>query len=138
MTRPHHYLDVFRRREHSIGADLRRLPQARDFAERAAAEFGFDADACYQVKLALNEAVTNAIQHGSRSPADPVRIVASEESGRLVFDVLDTGRFVPRRVGGDDMAENGRGLEFMRLVMDDVDVRVRSGGTHLRLAKRLG
>ncbi len=53
------------RREHSISADLARLKEARDFAERAALEFGLPSDVCYQVKLALSEAVTNAIQHGS-------------------------------------------------------------------------
>ena len=42
----------------------------------------------------MSEAVTNAIQHGSRSPTDPIRIVVTEESGALVFEVLDTGRFV--------------------------------------------
>ena len=36
---------------------------ARDFAERAASEFGLEEDERYQVKLAMSEAVTNAIQH---------------------------------------------------------------------------
>ena len=84
------------RREHSIPADLARLKEARDFADRAAAEFGFPADVRYQIKLAVCEAVTNAIQHGSRSADDPIRIFIGAEAGTLVFEVLDTGRFVPR------------------------------------------
>jgi anti-sigma regulatory factor (Ser/Thr protein kinase) len=127
----------FRPREHSIRADLDLLKEARDFAENAAADFGFDADARYEVKLALSEAVSNAIRHGSRSPEDAVRILAAEESGALVFEVVDTGRFVPRvrRVGR--LPEGGRGFEFMRLMMDEVDLRPsRRGGTLLRLAKR--
>jgi anti-sigma regulatory factor (Ser/Thr protein kinase) len=126
----------FRPREHSISADLRRLKEARDFAVAAAAEFGFAAEALYDVKLAMSEAVTNAIQHGSRSPDDPVRILATEESGALVFEVLDTGTFVPRVIRRGDLPESGRGLEFMRVLMDEVDLRPTRRGTLLRMAKR--
>jgi anti-sigma regulatory factor (Ser/Thr protein kinase) len=128
----------FRPREHSITADLDRLKEARDFAESAAADFGFDADGRYEVKLALSEAVSNAIRHGSRSPEDSVRIMAAEEAGALVFEVFDTGHFVPRVIRRGALPESGRGFEFMRLMMDEVDLRPsRRGGTTLRLAKRL-
>ncbi len=128
---------AFGRREHSIRADLARLKEARDFAERAAIAFGLPSDACYQVKLALSEAVTNAIQHGSSSPEDPVRIVVTGEPGALAFEVVDTGRFVPRVARRGDMPESGRGLEFMRLLMDEVDLDPGERGTRLRLVKRL-
>ena len=125
------------RREHSIRADLARLKEARDFAESAALEFGLPSDACYQVKLALSEAVTNAIQHGSTSPEDPILIIVTREPGRLAYEVVDTGRFVPRVKRRGDMPESGRGLEFMRLMMDEVDVHPFDGGTRLRLVKHL-
>jgi anti-sigma regulatory factor (Ser/Thr protein kinase) len=127
----------FKPREHSILADLRLLKEARDFAERAAAEFGFDGAACYDVKLAMSEAVTNAIQHGSSSPSDPIKIGITEEGGALVFEVRDTGRFRPRvRRRGGELSESGRGLEFMRVLMDEVDLRPGDGGTLMRFAKR--
>ena len=126
----------FKPREHSILADLRLLKEARDFAERAAADFGFDGAACYDVKLAMSEAVTNAIQHGSSSPDDPIRIWAVEEGGALVFEVLDTGRFRPRVARrGDPLPDSGRGLEFLRILMDEVDVRPGANGTLLRFKK---
>jgi anti-sigma regulatory factor (Ser/Thr protein kinase) len=127
----------FHPREHSLQADLGLLKQARDFAERAAADFGLDDGACYDVKLAMSEAVTNAIQHGSSSPDDPIRILVLAEGPSLVFEVLDTGRFVPRvnRRGGE-LSESGRGLEFMRVLMDEVDLRPSDGGTLMRFAKR--
>ena len=124
-------------REHSIRADLARLKEARDFAERAAIAFGLPSHACYQVKLALSEAVTNAIQHGSSSPDDPIRIMVTEEPAALAFEVVDTGRFVPRVTRRGDMPESGRGLEFMRLLMDEVDLDPGEHGTRLRLVKRL-
>ena len=130
-------MEDFIPREHSIRADLRRLKEARDFAVSAAVEFGFGSEALHDVKLAMSEAVTNAIQHGSRSPDDPVRIMATEESGALVFEVLDTGTFVPRVVRRGDLPESGRGLEFMRVLMDEVDLRPSRRGTLLRMAKRL-
>jgi anti-sigma regulatory factor (Ser/Thr protein kinase) len=126
----------FQPREHSIPADLGLLKEARDFAERAAADFGLDGSACYDVKLAMSEAVTNAIQHGSASTADPIRIAAMAEGHALVFEVHDTGRFRPRVMrGGGELSESGRGLEFMRVLMDEVDLRPGDAGTLMRFAK---
>src|SRR5262245_58046667 len=121
--------------EHRISADVHRVKEARDFAADAAAAFGLDADACYSVKLAMSEAVTNAIKHGSSSPSDVVVITVIEEAGALVFEIMDTGRFRPRVFRGE-MPEHGRGLEFMRALMDDVDLRPTAQGTMLRLTKR--
>jgi anti-sigma regulatory factor (Ser/Thr protein kinase) len=126
----------FQPREHSIQADLGLLKEARDFAERAAADFGLDGNACYDVKLAMSEAVTNAIQHGSQSPSDPIKIVVAAEAGALVFEVQDTGRFRPRVRRHGELSESGRGLEFMRVLMDEVDLRAGDGGTLMRFAKR--
>ena len=126
----------FRPREHSMPADLHRLKEARDFGYAAAAEFGFGPDARYEVKLALSEAVTNAIMHGSKSPQDPIRILATEESGALVFEVSDTGRFRPRVTRRGELPESGRGLEFMRRLMDEVDLQPGSDGTLVRFSKR--
>ena len=127
----------FQPREHDMQADLERLKEARDFAERAAADFGFDGDACYDVKLAMSEAVTNAIQHGSSSPTDPIKIAVLAEGQALVFEVLDTGRFRPRVRRRGELSESGRGLEFMRVLMDEVHLRPGSAGTLMRFIKRL-
>ena len=126
----------FQPREHSMKADLGLLKGARDFAERAAADFGLNEGACYDVKLAMSEAVTNAIQHGSSSPKDPIRIMVLAEGPSLVFEVLDTGRFIPRVMRRGELSESGRGLEFMRVLMDEVDLRPGRGGTLMRFIKR--
>jgi anti-sigma regulatory factor (Ser/Thr protein kinase) len=127
---------TFEPRIHSISADVGRLKEARDFADHAAADFGFDEEARSQVKLAMSEAVTNAIQHGSASSDDEIRILALEESGALVFEVVDTGRFRPRVRRRGDLPESGRGLDFMRRLMDEVDLRPSAAGTLLRFVKR--
>jgi serine/threonine-protein kinase RsbW len=127
---------VFTPRQHSINADLSRLKEARDFAERAGVDFGLEGESIYMIKLAMSEAVTNAIQHGSTAPSDPIRLAVLEEGDALVFEVEDTGQFVPRVPRRGDVPERGRGLDFMRQLMDDVDVRPLPAGTLLRFAKR--
>jgi anti-sigma regulatory factor (Ser/Thr protein kinase) len=124
-------------RRRSICAHLAHVKQARDFAEEVAAEFGFDATARYELKLAMSEAVTNAIQHGSTSTADRITIWAEAGDGALTFYVRDTGRFVPRVRNGDDLPESGRGIEFIRRLMDDVDLRPCADGTVVRFSKRI-
>ena len=78
-----------------------------------------------------------AIEHGSSSPEDAVRIAVNEEPGALVFEIVDSGRFVPRVTREGAFPEGGRGLEFMRLMMDEVDLRPSRSGTRVRLIKRL-
>ena len=128
----------FEPREHSMQADLGLLKEARDFAARAAKDFGLGEGACYDVKVAMSEAVTNAIQHGSSSPEDPIRIAIMAEGPALVFEVLDTGSFRPRVMRRGQLSESGRGLEFMRVLMDEVDLRASKGGTLMRFIKRRG
>jgi serine/threonine-protein kinase RsbW len=126
----------FRTRERSISADPAEIKQARDFADDMATEYGFDANSRYQLKLAMSEAVTNAIQHGSSSRTDRIEIRAKAEGGALTFYVRDTGRFVPRDRNGDDLPESGRGLEFMRRLMDEVELEPGDSGTVVRFTKR--
>jgi serine/threonine-protein kinase RsbW len=128
---------AFSRRELTIPAELSRLPAVREFADAVARDFGFGADGRYQVKSALNEAVANAIEHGSESAADTVVVEAGAEGGALVLRVRDGGRFRPRVWRGGEIAERGRGLDFIGQMMDEVDVRPGRGGTEVRMLKRL-
>lgn len=129
-------MESFRPTQRRFPADLARVSEARKFAEAAAAAFGLDEDARYSVKLAMSEAVTNAIQHGSSSPSDQILVTVDRQGDALVFEVRDCGRFVPRVSRGGDMPVSGRGLEFMRRLMDDVQLEPGSGGTLLRFLKR--
>jgi anti-sigma regulatory factor (Ser/Thr protein kinase) len=129
---------VFEARESSIPADLAHLREAREFAAQAAVEFGFAEDTIYAIKLAMSEAVANAVQHGSDSPADAVEMSVVAEGDGLVFVVRDSGRFRPRVKRGGPLPDRGRGLEFMGALMDDVDLRATPNGTVLRFSKRRG
>jgi serine/threonine-protein kinase RsbW len=128
---------VFAERDLSIDADLRRLREAREWAERAAREFGFGGDDCYQVKLAMSEAVANAIQHGSAAPEDAIHISARACRDALVFEVRDTGVYVEPPQEPPELSERGRGLVLVSLVMDEMKLAPGEGGSILRFVKRL-
>jgi len=125
------------RRELVVPADLAQLPEIRKFADAVARESGLSEGDCYRVKSALNEAVANAIEHGSHRPDDEVAIEVTSEGGSLVFYVRDSGTFRPRVWRGGEISERGRGLDFIGQMMDEVDVRPGKGGTEVRMVKRL-
>ena len=127
---------TFFRRELVVPADLSRLPEVRAFADEVGLQCGFDADDCYAIKASLNEAVANAVEHGSRNPADEVHIEAVSEGGSLVLYVRDRGTFRPRVWRGGEISERGRGLDFIGQLMDEVDVRPGRDGTEVRMVKR--
>jgi anti-sigma regulatory factor (Ser/Thr protein kinase) len=114
-----------------------RLQEAREWAALAAADAGFAEVDSYQVKLAVSELVTNAIQHGSPRRAGTIHLRAYADDGRLVFEVRDNGEFVAPvgRASLDD--ESGRGLELVALLMDELNVTSTGDGSILRCAKRL-
>ena len=124
------------RRALSIPARLERLAEVREFVDHAASAAGFAEAERYEVKLALNEAVTNAIRHGSESPDDRVEILVSEHDGQLDLSVADSGVFVHRFELRRQLAEGGRGLAFIAELMDGLEVCPEYGGTTIRFSKR--
>ncbi|HYI80616.1 MAG TPA: ATP-binding protein [Thermoleophilaceae bacterium] len=122
----------------TIDADPERLGEAREWAHRAASQAGLDETDCYQVKLAVSEVVANAIQHGSKGRGDQIGIAAFEADGSLVFEVRDSGTFVApmNRATIDD--ESGRGLELVKLMMDEVHISSTGDGSLMRFSKSLG
>lgn len=125
-------------RDLRIAADISLLKEAREWAGDAAASAGLDEDGCFQVKLAVSEAVTNAILHGSGSSDDHVELGARQEEDALVFEVRDTAG---REPSSDDwvkrVGEGGRGLELVSLMMDEVQLTRGEGGSVLRFRKTL-
>lgn len=117
-------------------ADPSELATARRFADGAAARFGMEERERYEFTFAVNEAVSNAIEHGSPSPEGTIRMAVAEEDGALVFEVEDHGSFAPKPRSVDPFPERGRGLAFMAAVVDEVDVRRGTSGTVVRLCKR--
>jgi serine/threonine-protein kinase RsbW len=124
------------REQLELNADPGELATARRFVDAAAARFGFEEQERYEFTFAVNEAVSNAIEHGAPSPAGTIRLHVAEENGALVFEVEDHGTFAPGPPAVDHLPERGRGLVFMAATMDEVDVRRSVSGTVVRLCKR--
>jgi len=81
----------------------------------------------FAVRLALEEAVINAIKHGNElDPTKKVRLDFIVEEDKVTLKVTDEGKgFNPNEVPdpwSDEglAAESGRGLALMRAYMDDV------------------
>ena len=130
----------FGRQEMTIKADLARLAEVRRFTDHACRAYGFPPDVCFQIKLAMSEAVANAIEHGSTTPEDPIRLQVVHEGDALAFYVSDGGTFIEPAMLYDHepMDERGRGLGFIELLMDDMSINPSPEGTVIRFAKRLG
>jgi anti-sigma regulatory factor (Ser/Thr protein kinase)/ketosteroid isomerase-like protein len=114
------------------------LSEGRGFIDRVLSEAGFDGAARYQITVATNEAVSNAMEHGAPCDDGHFHIGASLERGSFVFSVRDCGQFEEAASPEPDpVAERGRGFAFMNLLMDDVRLDAHPGGTVLQLVKRL-
>jgi anti-sigma regulatory factor (Ser/Thr protein kinase) len=123
-------------RKLSIPARLERLHEVREFVDDATAEAGFDEPSRYGMKLAVNEAVTNAIRHGSDSADDDVALEITEGEDELFFCVADTGLFVHRFELPRYLPERGRGLSFIAELMDGLEVHPEYEGTKIYFSKR--
>jgi anti-sigma regulatory factor (Ser/Thr protein kinase) len=119
-----------------LRADPAELVTARRLANEAAARFGLEEQERYEFTFAVNEAVSNAIEHGHPSPDGTIRIHVAQEDEALVFEVEDHGTFVPKPAALEPLPERGRGLAFMAATVDEVDVRCGHNGTLVRLCKR--
>jgi serine/threonine-protein kinase RsbW len=124
------------REQLELRADPGELATARRFVDAAAVRFGLEDEERYEFTFAVNEAVSNAIEHGRPSPDGKIRLRVVAEDGVLVFEVEDHGTFMPDPPATDPLYERGRGLAFMAATMDEVDVRRGSHGTVVRLCKR--
>jgi anti-sigma regulatory factor (Ser/Thr protein kinase) len=123
-------------RQLELRAASSELKTARRFARAAAGSFGLDEKESYDFTFAVNEAVSNAVEHGRPSSEGTLRLYVAEEDGGLAFYVEDHGTFVPRAFDLETLPARGRGLAFMTVMVDEVDVRQEETGTVIRLLKR--
>ena len=116
------------------------LVDARRFVDDVAARAGFPPQQRDEINLAVTEAVSNAIRHGSPAgEADQVEVAARMEGLRLVVTVRDHGApFTPPQPALPDpatFADHGRGLFLMDQLMDEV-VFGYDDGTVVRMVKK--
>jgi len=91
-----------------------------------------DADV-HAIVLACSEACANAIEHAGAPSGSTIDFVAVLRDGEVDVTVHDHGRWRAPRPAGDQ----GRGLDLIAALMDDVRMQHGDDGTTLRLRLRL-
>lgn len=101
---------------------------------------GFSPDASFAIRLAIEEALTNAIKHGNRNdPSRRVHIRYAVDPRRAIICVKDEGGgFDPAAVPDPTLPDriplpDGRGIMLMRAYMDEITYSGR--GNEVRLVK---
>ena len=117
--------------------DLRCLGDARRLVDRVADLADVSDQTRYMLKLAVHEAVVNAMQHGACFEA-PVQLSACLDGQTVNFAVGDPGdSFVLEADQQPSLHDRGRGLVLMRSCVDEVAQEPLERGKEVRLTKRL-
>ena len=107
-------------------------------------ELDLGEDARHWIGLAVREAVANAIRHGNEADPDRhVEVDLGTEDEEVVIRVRDQGPGFELDDVGDPLDPDnllkpgGRGIFYMRSLMDTVDYRFDAPGTEVVMRKRV-
>lgn len=121
----------------TISSRYENLAQVTQFARAIALDFGLAEREADDVELAVDEAVTNVIEHAYQgNPSGIIHITCALRKNEFVVEIRDDGKpFDPRRYRSprtsgpiSERAIGGLGLFFMRKLMDKVEFH--HGRTH--------
>ena len=116
--------------------DTKHLIVVREFVSRMVKQSRVTKEAENKIILAVDEAVTNIIEHGyDQGVNGSIEIEIEVDSSQFKIVIRDTGRvFNPESVPLPDMKEHfksgrkkGLGLFLMRQIMDEVRYRYKDG-----------
>jgi serine/threonine-protein kinase RsbW len=121
------------------------LPQVLDFVTECGTELHLDERQLFEVRLAVDEAVTNVISYAyPKGQVGMVRIRCHSAEGLFAVELIDHGRpFDPLQHADPDVtcpldkrAVGGLGIYFIRRVMDEVTYHYDAQeGNVLRMVK---
>jgi len=124
-----------------IRSDLREACTPKDAILEKLQECGYSDDATFAVKLALEEALCNAVKHGNRcDESKTITVKYSVNTERAAIIVRDEGGgFCPENVPDCTAPDrvplpNGRGIMLIRSYMDEVEYR--DNGREVYFVKR--
>lgn len=127
------------RKELEMKASVDQLGSMREEVCELIKPLGFAESAVFDIRVALGEALANAVRHGSPSDGRAVvRVQVIAYDDRVVLEIVDFGAGfdgTPTR-SRDVYAPGGRGVTFMRALTDRVEFeKPEGGGTLVRLVK---
>jgi serine/threonine-protein kinase RsbW len=118
------------------------LVEVGRWVEALAVELRLSSDTAFAVRLCLEEAVANIVEHGfDPGAAAEIGLSVECEDGGLRFEIVDAGRpFDPLAAPPpatverlEDAPEGGRGIALMRAFANHVGYERRAGRNLLRL-----
>jgi serine/threonine-protein kinase RsbW len=120
--------------------DALSVPVVRRVLNSSMRTLGVSESCLTDIEIALAEACTNVLDHAAQG--DEYEIVAGLDDSRCVIEVIDTGRgFDADHLGhahADPSAEEGRGIQLIRALVDRVHFRSRpEAGMIVHLEKDL-
>ncbi len=126
----------------NLESTLASVSKAEQAAAEFAAKFGFEADDCGRIAMAVREATINAVLHGNRcDPAKRVAVSFDSTAGTLTVAVRDEGQGLDPATLPDPLApENllkpsGRGIFLIRTFMDELRFQSTPSGTEVIMIK---
>lgn len=112
----------------TLTSSFEEIERLEPFLEALQEKAGFGDDRFERIRLAVNEAVTNAVLHGNKEDASKnVHITARREKNRVVISVQDEGPgFNPETLPDPLKEENllkdsGRGIFLIQQYADEVE-----------------
>lgn len=128
-------------------ARLESIEQVREFVSEAAASAGLDEHGIYHCEMAVDETVTNIIEHGyDGGNADAqIDVQCAVENARFIITIADDSPpFNPLtlenpdpRMTLDERKPGGWGIFFVKKMMDEVYYAYQGGRNYLTMVKRL-
>ena len=127
-----------------IDPDPQLVPTARMFAATVTRQLGCAEDSVLDIKIAISEACTNAVQaHRAHGVDTPVKVSIEEDGPRLVYEIRDAGHGIDvtpdsppevfrRAVEEDPEAAQGMGLALIRAIFPTTEFDPVNGGTVVR------
>jgi anti-anti-sigma factor len=112
------------------------LAVARSFAVAAARRAGLDPQKQYDLAVATNEAVANAIQHGTPGPSPSIELWVDGGRDSLTVGVRNSGDFILEPLPPNPLREGGRGLRLMSQLVDAISVKCANAQTVVELSIR--
>ncbi|HOP80019.1 MAG TPA: ATP-binding protein [Armatimonadota bacterium] len=127
--------------ESVILADAEVIGSLRDLGLHAALESEIDDQSIAEIRVALTEALANALQHGSPEPGKSKIILRCLSCPKaFVIEVMDEGPGISQPTPDDSgslLNEAGLGLRLMHAMMDEVEFRLSGNGGFVRMLKWL-
>lgn len=124
----------------ALPRDNQTVPVARRVLKSSLEVLGVRGEVIADIELALTEACTNVLDHSG--DADEYEVSAGVDGTACVIEVIDRGQGFDGSVKGladaEPHAEDGRGIQLMRALVDKVTFTSRPAvGTVVHLEKEL-